>query len=322
MSFSRPKVIYLDQNAWIDLANSNRETIEFITRLSESGSAIFPLSIVHLEETSKDHNLTRRQKRASLMIRISKGYCFLPYVDQIIEKEIRLEVLRRLGLKLPNTDLRNYVLKKGVCNMIGVKPSIVKRKGVNVPDQPPNDVKKKMLDFLNTPEAMLSAFIISYKCDTKIRQMHEEAVKKMEQNREASLKIRDKAKRQEAVFSEFIIDMIGQMVARVMTELKVPKNKAFFMSWTKKDVEEFIDHIPTALCLYTLTLKRDEQFKRPIQVNDIADVWALSLALPYSDFVVTEKMWTSIAMKETKLAEKCDVKIVKSINELIPLLHF
>jgi len=321
MPLSTPKVIYLDQNAWIDLANSSRETIDLVTTLSESDSVIFPLSIVHLEETSKDHNLTRKQELASLMIRISKGYCFLPYVDQIIEKEIRREVFRRLGLTLSNTDLRNYVLKKGICNMIGVKPSVVKRKSANIPDQPPNDVKKKMLDFLDTPEAMLSAFLVPYECDIKIRQMREEAVKKMEQNREGSLKIRDKASRREAVFGEFIIDVIGQMVAKVMTELNVPRDRAFFVNWTKKDVEDFINHIPTALCLYTLLLKRDEQSERPIQVNDIADVWALSLAIPYSDVVVTEKMWTSILMQETKLAKKCNTIIVKSISELIPLLR-
>ena len=298
MSIGKPKVVYLDQNAWIDLAKSSTETIDFLTKLSESGSVIFPLSIVHLEETSKDRNLTRKKERASLMIRISKGYCFSPYVDRIIRKEVRLEILRRLGLTLPNNDLRNYVLKKGICHMIGVKPSVVKRKGANVPDQPPNDVKKKMLDFLDTPEAILIAFLAPYKCDIKVRQMREEAVRKMEQNRGAFLKIRDKSNRQEAVFREFIIDFIGQIVARVMAELNVPTNKAFFMSWTKKDFEEFIEHVPTALCLYTLLLKIRAQFKRPIQVNDIADVWALSLALPYSDVVVTEKMWTSIAMKE------------------------
>lgn len=256
----------------------------------------------------------RRQERASLMIRISKGYCFLPYVNQIIEKEIRLEVLRRLGF--PKIWLRNYVLKKGICYMSGVKPAIVKRKGAEVPNQPPDDLKKEMLDYLDTPEAMLTAFLIPINFDSKIRPMYEEVVEKMEKVRKNSSKTRDEA------MGEFMIDMIGPIVARVLTKLKVPKDDVFFKEWAKRDFDEFIDHIPTALCLFTLLQKRDQQLDRPIQVNDIADVWALSLAIPYSDIVVTEKMWASIAMKETKLAEKCNTKILKSIDELISLLRF
>ena len=124
------------------------------------------------------------------------------------------------------------------------------------------------------------------------------------------------------MFGEFMIDMIGPIVARVLTKLKVPKEDVFFKNWTKRDCEEFIDHSSNSIMSLYFTTKKRPATHRPIKVNDIADVWALSLAIPYSDIVVTEKMWASIAMKETKLAEKCNTRILKSIDELIPLLRF
>ena len=83
----------------------------------------------------------------------------------------------------------------------------------------------------------------------------------------------------------------------------------------KDDIEQFYMSIPTALCEFTLLFNRDQQLQRPIEVNDIADIWHLTLAIPYSDIVITERMWTSIC-KRTKLDQKCDTIILSSIKEL------
>src|SRR4030065_1994426 len=139
----QPKVIYLDQNAWSNLAKSNQEIVEFYEKLVDSGKAIFPLSIVHLQETTKIDNDEFRLNLATLMIRLSKQYSFLPYIDKIIEMEVRNEILRIYGCQPVN--LRNVVLGKGICHLIGVKPTIVKRPGANVSGEPPLDVKEKMM---------------------------------------------------------------------------------------------------------------------------------------------------------------------------------
>ena len=88
-------------------------------------------------------------------------------------------------------------------------------------------------------------------------------------------------------------------------------------------IEEFdsiLEKIPTALTLVQLTMRRDMQFDRPIEVNDIADIWGMSLVIPYSDIVVTEKMMASLA-KQSKLDSICNTKILTSVHELLPLLE-
>jgi hypothetical protein len=62
------------------------------------------------------------------------------------------------------------------------------------------------------------------------------------------------------------------------------------------------------------------QFDRPLEVNDLADVWGLSLAIPYSDIVVTEKMMAAFA-KQSKLDSICKTKILTSVYDLLPLIE-
>ena len=45
------------------------------------------------------------------------------------------------------------------------------------------------------------------------------------------------------------------------------------------------------------------------------DIWHLTLAIPHSDIVVTENMWTSIA-RNAKLEEKCNTTILSSLIDL------
>ena len=81
------------------------------------------------------------------------------------------------------------------------------------------------------------------------------------------------------------------------------------------DADVFLRKLPTALCEFMLMFQRDQQSNRPIQVNDSYDIWHLTLAIPYSDIVVTEKMWTTIA-KNTKLDKICNTLILSSIDDL------
>ena len=92
-----------------------------------------------------------------------------------------------------------------------------------------------------------------------------------------------------------------------------------FFEQSEIDIDEFLEKLPTALCSFTLLFQRDQQTQRAIQINDMADIWHLTLAIPYSDIVVTEKMWASIA-KGAKLDEKCNTVILSSLSELFRFL--
>lgn len=118
-SNSTSKVVYFDQNKWIDIARMyygnpperERRLLNGIINASDAGTMVFPLSVGNLLETNKISDSIRRRKMAFLLTRISKGYSFQPYINRVIDAEIHNLVLTTLGLKTNN--IRNYVLKKG-----------------------------------------------------------------------------------------------------------------------------------------------------------------------------------------------------------------
>lgn len=147
------KVVYLDQKCWIELAKiyyykqtkQESKLIGKILEAFEKNEVIFPLSVSHLEETMKIFNTRRKNELVSLMIRLSRGYSFQPYVSFNIRKEIQNIVLKKLGL--PQKNIRNSILKQGISNLVGGgKPTLAFRKGAKGSELPEN-FKKGTLGF-------------------------------------------------------------------------------------------------------------------------------------------------------------------------------
>jgi len=86
-----PLLVYLDQKGWIDLAKVEYRSVktceearllETIYHAVEKDKALFPLSIVHLDEMPSRRKTWRRQL-AALMVKLSKGYSLSPYRSTI-----------------------------------------------------------------------------------------------------------------------------------------------------------------------------------------------------------------------------------------------
>ena len=308
------KVVYLDQKCWIDIARMyyhkqterESELVGKILEASEKYEVIFPLSISHLEETMKISSARRKNELVPLMVRLSRGYSFQPYFSINIRTEIQNIVLRKLGL--PQINVRNLILKQGISNLIGGgKPTLVSRKGSELPE----DIKRELLDLLESPKTL--EFSFKLKLPKSFLNMNE--IEIFEKNRQELSKIKDNDMRQRAFLAWNMRAIIVPELAKTLYECVLPKDFILKEKSTRKDIEGLLDSIPTALCLLTLIYQRDQQLQRPIQANDFHDIWFLTLALPYSDIVVTEKMWASIA-RQTKLDRKCNTKILSSIKEL------
>lgn len=309
------KVVYLDQKCWIELARiyyhkqSERESelVGKILEASEKYEVIFPLSISHLEETMKISSARRKNELVPLMIRLSKGYSFQQYPSINIRAEIQNIVLKKLGL--PQINVRNLILKQGISNLIGGgKPELVSRKGSELPE----DIEKELLDLLESPKVLEFSFKLKL---PKSFLNKNELIEIFEKNRQELAKIKDNDMRQRAFLEWNMRAVVAPELAKTLYESGLPKDFILKEKSTRKDIEGLLDSIPTALCLLTLIYQRDQQLQRPIQTNDFHDIWFLTLALPYSDIVTTEKMWASIAI-QTRLDRKCNTKILSSIKEL------
>lgn len=318
MSSQRIKVVYLDQKCWINIAKlyfsetpeQESDIVKKLLEVSEKGQTIFPLSLSHIEETNRVADDKRRNQLAFLMAKMSKGYTLQPYFSRLLRAEIRNIVLRKLGLNTIN--IRDYILKKGISNLLGAKPTLVPRKGATSSELP-EDVKKKLLDLLESPEAIELA--LRQRPPRSIDRNKRELVEKMEKIRYDLSTIKDNNFRQRVFLARNMVEMVGPELAKISLESNLPKDFFLKEKPIRKDIDELLDNMPTALCLFTLIYQRDNQLQRPIRVNDFNDIWSLTLAIPYCDIVVTEKMWASIATR-AKLDRKCNTIILSSIHQL------
>lgn len=312
------KIVYLDQKCWINIAKlyygdkSERESdiVKKILVASESGQIIFPLSLSHINETNRISDDKRRNQLAGLMTKISKGYTLQPNFNWLLRAEIKNIVLRKLGLKTKN--IRELIVKKGISNALGAKATLVPKNEIKTPELPENE-KNKLLTLLESPEAI--ELILKQRPPENLEQNKKELVKKVEQNRQELSNIKDNNLRQRLFFAKSMFEIVGPELRKISIQYNLPKDFFLGLKSTRKDIEKLLDNIPTARCLFTLIYHRDNQLQRPIQVNDFNDIWFLTLALPYCNIVVTEKMWTSIATR-AKLDVKNNTIILSSISQL------
>ena len=311
------KIIYLDQNGWINLAKiyyghptiSEKNLLTKILDASQKETAIFPISMVHLDETCSISKRKWRQQLSALMALVSKGYTLTPYWNKMLDIEIQNLVLKTLGL--PQTNIRKLWLGKGICHLMGQQPSLTSKEQID-----PEVLKKienDLLEKLNEPKSL--EFLLSKKFRDKSLERDEiNAQKELEQIRNNLKNIKNNDLRQKYFLAQNFMSIISPRLIKTLIDLKLPKE---FINniISSGDIESVLMSIPTALCEFTLLFYRDQQLQRPIKINDFADIWHLTLTIPYSDIVVTERMWVSIC-KQSKLDQKFNTILLSSITEL------
>lgn len=120
------KVVYLDQNKWIEIARvfhrkTNDPTVkaafDSIQELSRQGAAIFPLSSVHYMETAKSTNHDRRKRLGTVMWEISCGHTIASH-SEIIRFELESALIRRF----PHITPRGFeLISKGYAHAFNVE---------------------------------------------------------------------------------------------------------------------------------------------------------------------------------------------------------
>jgi len=310
------KIIYLDQKGWINLAkiyygnpsDSETKLLDKIIDASENGIAIFPISMIHLSETTSISKSKWRTQLSSLMPKISKGWTLTPHWITIQEIEIINTILDLFGRE--QIDIKKYWLQKGVVQLMGSRPEVV---ADNIDPEILEKLNKELYKMMESPDA-LKLFLSKYSVDKNFQTDQINAVNAFEKIRKRFQNIKDKVQRRRAYFAENMRATISPKLAKFLHTMQLNK-EIIGVLIPENGVEEYLLKIPTAYVQFTLLYGQAQQLQRPIEVNDIPDIWCLTLAIPYCDIVITENMWASIA-KQSKLDKICNTKILQSIQEL------
>ena len=314
------KIIYLDQKGWINLAkiyhgnpsDSEKKLLNKIIAASENGTAIFPISMIHLSETTSISKSKWRTQLSSLMPKISKGWTLTPHWITIQEIEIINTILDLFGRE--QIDIKKYWLQKGVVQLMGSRPEVV---ADNIDPEILEKLNKELYKMMESPDT-LKLFLSKYSVDKNFQMDQINAVNTFEKTRKRFRNIKDKVQRRRAFFAENMSATISPKLAKFLISMKL-KKETFDLLIQDIGVEGYLMKIPTAYVQFTLLYGQAQQLQRPIEVNDMPDIWCLTLAIPYCDIVVTENMWASIA-NQAKLNKICKTTILQSIQELAKFL--
>lgn len=119
------KIVYLDQNKWIDLARSFHgkdadahlaAALTSVRAASEQGSAVFPLSAIHYMEIARIRDPQRRARLGTVMWELSRGATIASNRAILIH-----ELEEALARRFPHVRPRPFVLiSKGVNHAFGM----------------------------------------------------------------------------------------------------------------------------------------------------------------------------------------------------------
>lgn len=320
-----PISVYLDQNKWIELLrqhkgiSSNDETqdvLDKISTCSENNSTIFPLSLTHLRETATSHN--RRDRRTEMfefMADISDLHALAPQ-DVVQTREKHHSIHQQLG---EYSDITNHIFGQGVLFLVA---------GENWEMTADSDQTAEFIEEFavtrETFEMLLEegAFSEFSKDDEdieflkeleEIRQTHEEHFNDNGQCRRFGLA--------RYFWEDILPDLLPLFVTpdADSSVLDVDLDPFVKGSENGKEAKNLIQRFPQSYTYVTLTVTRDLQKSRNIKSNDLEDIMALSVAIPYCDIVVTENFWTHEAQAQN-LDDIYDTKIVSNLSDLLPLL--
>ena len=284
---------------------------KMVIAAADSGNVIFPLSIIHLDETVRRREQKSRQRLAEFMVRVSKGWAILP-ASRIIEAEVEDACLKQLGFK--GYDLQSWAVRKGLSHMLGAKLQLVARKPLHP------DLERKLLVAADSPEALLLAMKQGFGDTVASMLRRAAAAEKLEQIRLLESQIKDNRMRHKATIAQYLLSQIGPRLFTFLSSMNIDPNVILQSAFTNEEhIIRFFRSMPTSYCNAELVFRRDMLKERKIAPNDLHDIMSLSIGIPYSDVVVTEKMWHSIIV-QAKLDRLRPTRILGSVQQLPSVL--
>lgn len=312
--------VYLDQNKWISLLR-NDSNLEKIRERVDDGEIVCPISLIHLVETASYSKANGSvDNMFDLMLEISQNYTMAP-LTVVREEEIGNKVDEMLGR---DTSMDGKVVGQGIAFSLGGRHYDVVSESGEIDEE----IREKLLESVESEWA--SEFALNSEDIRETlgsREYEEELVDELEEIREENeKKFNDNSKRRKhevvGYFQEYVIPEVLQRYWKELVTAPADTlnpNIDHGMSQERLESEEYAyEWIQDFRAVYThvnLTVSRDLQKHRNIKPNDLNDIMALSVAIPYCDTVVTEGFWENLS-SQSELGELYDTNVTSDIEDV------
>lgn len=302
--FKGKYIIYLDQNKWSDIMKTIDGTyqnskysnvVQIILEKVKNNEWIFPISYTHFNETLLWLNKIKRSKLTCAMDIIGNRYT-MPSFDVVLKDEIIRAAQKKnmLDTYLYQGDL--FAFTGSVLNF-----NFVDDEGNNKPE-----LEQEFLSFLKSLNLYGIAVESDYFNIKETTSGNELMHICMLNEKEWFLKLPKKSRIEQFKLKVFR-DFYSCMELNVLEDdILANDNK----------ILNLIDKIKSFDVYVSLKSNLYQNIDGKIDINDIKDIYFLSVAIPFTDIVIGEKKWINVA-RSLKLGEKYNTILEKDLDFLM-----
>jgi hypothetical protein len=321
-----PKLLALDMNAWIYLSRahygraerpSHVAALESISRATAASGVVAPVFPMNLTEVTDTSAGDRRARLAAFMVSLSGNHSIV-YSGTIRDREIHDAIQRCYLGRAQRSDIRTRVLHWGVAAAVGIG-------GIEISTASGNGVPAALqlvLDEVSRHPRIseLSLASVFSKEDTAhCRELDKKAAEAMAQTRDGCVNLTWDERLAAETWNLLQRGTVRDAIDRMLEFNGLPPDPFFNQLVEAKRRREFFNAIPQLHVQSVLTLTRDRNRDASPDRNDLKDLFFLGVALPYAEFVVTEKAWGHIS-RASKLSEHYGTQVV-SLEDLPQVLE-
>ncbi len=302
------RYIYLDQNQWIYLAkgwqDGKGEYYEVASKIKkevDKGNLRVVISLVNILEARRISNKERREKLINFMMDLSNGYSIFPFNDWIVESEIIRLFHNKIGKG--DIDIKSRIIKQGISNLVGAQPTIQ--------GDVPEDKKEEMIKKVNSVETM-RLLLLSERKD--ISSSFIKDAERFEQVRRKERTLKDKTMQYKVVMANYFRGIIFPQMEIIHKKMNLPNDFLINENMNEKDWINLFQQLPATYSYFSLTDRRDRDFNKKIEDNDLYDLFGFTMGVSYCDILFGEKRFVDLA-KKSKLDKIYGTIITSSLDE-------
>ncbi len=332
-----PVSIYLDQLHWIHLAQAHtghkdgeryKGAYQYLLERRNAGKIVCPLSLTHYMELSATGNYRQRTDVATVMKTLS-GFRTIASTSVLRRAEIEQALHKRFGK--PEGPMQPQPFGFGVSYAANGENRMMKihGKGSSMESLAAAVGGIEKIKELECEFTAMAEFEV-------LRGPHESQVQELRDKYgyapEAAVEVARKRAAQEEELAQQLIANPSQrrkldniVTARyLLWELSDPLMPALtkigmtmqdFLALGAEGITQFVHDIPTADVLVAFTKANLKNLNRTWKKNDIHDMDALAVAIPYCDVVVTEKH-AYTQMFNAGMEQKYNTKLLRTLDDL------
>jgi hypothetical protein len=308
---SAMRIVYLDQNKWIQLARAAKHPDKYpdlhallksISHEVGVGHLALPLTFTNIYETFKINNPQRRHDLASVQAALSRGLVFRGRYKRLEEE---VSEVSRDAYGLPPVDRdENWFLSDFFLEAFAKADD--DRLGFSISNNAMGAIRKD-------PAYALFNYLVAIPDEQRLSAVKKfsegsEQLRRRVENRRSRHRNQPLSMRRKIYSALLMIDEM-ELVLRITKKAGLPWTTIREMG--DVTARRIIRDVPTYYIERELALRLETQ-DRPIEENDFRDMQSFCTVLQYSDEVIAENQFVNLA-KQAGLNRKYDTRVTTDI---------